>query len=259
MESSFNSAAMYGEEIRYLVHLPPCYEYYADKAFPVLFLLHGWPLNHTHWQALGITEIADEWFDQQLIGPLVIVLPGAINTEGGYVHSSGGDNSFEGMLVNELLPKIESMYRIWEMPEGRAIGGISRGGVWALEIGLHNPDLFGIIGGHSPALSLNNPYPAYDPYFLAESGAPGQRIYLDAGDADWARTGTMRLLNVLEQSSADVTYQLHEGAHVDDLWRLGLPDYLRFYTRTWPQSPDVLPIWAPDPSLLELDDDLAVP
>jgi enterochelin esterase-like enzyme len=231
------------EQVNYLVHLPPCYYYYPHRAFPVLYLLHGWPLNEHHWQSLGVSDIADAWFSQGLVGPMIIVMPGVTNSEGRYIHSSGGEHSFEGMLVNELLPAVDQEYRTWREPEGRAIGGISRGGVWSLEIGLSYPDLFGIVGGHSPALAVNHPLPAYDPFLLAENGAPGQRLYLDAGDADWTRAATIRLRDLLLEKGADVTYQVHEGAHVDRLWRLGLPDYLHFYTRTWPRSVEDLPPW----------------
>jgi enterochelin esterase-like enzyme len=232
---------MYGEEIRYLVHLPPCYTHYRTRRFPVLYLLHGWPMDEQHWRDLEALQIADAWISNDLVGPFIIVLPGVANPHGMYVQSSGGSQSFEGMIVEELMPEIDARYRTWLEPEGRAIGGISRGGIWSLEIGLRNPELFGAVGGHSPALSVNHPLPAYDPFLLAENGAPGQRIYLSAGDKDWARASTVRLRDRLEESSAQVTYQVHEGAHVDALWRLGLPDYLSFYTRQWPDDVEYLP------------------
>ncbi len=253
LNAAFISTAMGGEEIRYLVHLPACYDAYPDRAFPVLYLLHGWPLNEYHWVSLGVTEIVDEWVSQGLIGPLILVMPGVVNPDGLYVYSSGGSDSFEGMLVEELRPAIEHAYRTIRQPTGRAIGGISRGGVWSLEIGLRHPDLFGIVGGHSPALSVNRPFPAYDPFVLAEEGAPNQRVYLDAGDLDWARGGAMQLQEALLAKGADVTYQVHEGGHVDELWQLGLPDYLNFYTSTWPDSFDALPQYVENPEELWLE------
>lgn len=234
---------MYGETIRYIVHLPPCYDYYADRAYPVLMMFHGWPMNEQHWVNLGLLRIADVWSTQRLVGPFIIVLPGVVDPDGMYVHSSGGPRSFEGMIVDELLPRIDENYRTIRAPWARAIGGISRGGVWSLEIGLRNPNLFTIVGGHSPALSLNRPYPAYDPYVLGRNGAPGQRIYLTGGDADWARAGAISLRDLLLEYGADVTYQLHQGGHVDELWTIGLADYLNFYTASWPATADELPRW----------------
>ncbi len=229
-----------GEEVRYLVHLPPCYAQYPQRAYPVLYLLHGWPLDEYHWESLGVTEMMDDWISRGLVGPFIIVMPG-VNSEGKYVHSSGGPGSFEAMLVQELLPRVESDYRVWAEPQGRAIGGISRGGVWALAIGMRYPELFMTVGGHSPALSVNNPHPSFDPYRLAASGLPGQRVYLDAGNVDWARGGTLQLYEILVAADADVTFELHAGDHVDALWQRGLPDYLRYYTSIWPASVAQLP------------------
>lgn len=230
------------EEVRILVHLPPCYDHYHDRAFPVLYLLHGWPLDEHHWDTLGIDELADDWITRGIVGPFIIVMPG-VSSNGLYVNSSGGSWSFEGMLVDELLPFIDQTYNTWRTPEGRAIGGISRGGVWALEIAFRHQDLFGIVGGHSPALALNRPLPQYDPFLLVKAGVQGLRIYLDAGDLDWARASTIRLRDALLAEEADVTYQVHQGGHVDALWQGGLPDYATFYTLMWPMSYGALPLW----------------
>ncbi len=236
---SFFSEAI-GEEIRYLVHLPPCYFHYKDRAFPTLYLLHGWPLDEYHWDALGVDEVADDWVSRQLAGPFIIVLPGA-DSNGRYVHSSGGDYSFEGMLVGELVPLIDKSYRTWREPQGRAIGGISRGGVWSLEIALRHADVFGAAGGHSPALALNRPLPQYDPFLIVAEEMPDVRIYLDAGDSDWARTSTARFYELLVEKDAEAVYKIHEGAHVDELWQGAVPDYVAFYTRLWPTTFETLP------------------
>ncbi len=238
--ASFSSQAM-GEKVRYLVHLPPCYDYYADKSFPVLYLFHGWPMDETHWDSMGIDELVDDWIVRNLTGPFIIVMPG-VSQDGLYVDSSGGTRSFEGMIVDELVPLIDESYSTWRSPVGRALGGISRGGVWSLEIALRHQDVFGIVGAHSPALSLNKPLPQYDPFLLVKDDISGLRFYLDAGDRDWARPSTMKLRDTLMELEADVIYQEHPGAHVDTLWQAGLEDYVDYYTLKWPRSfADLLP------------------
>jgi enterochelin esterase-like enzyme len=142
---------------------------------------------------------------------------------------------------------VDRTYRTWREPAGRAVGGISRGGVWALEIAMRHQDLFSIVGGHSPALALNRPLPQYDPFLLIdqEQGVSGLRFYLDGGDRDWARAGAIRLRDRLLAADADVTYEVHTGGHVDELWRSAVPDYLKFYTKTWPSTYRALPWWQP--------------
>ena len=232
-----------GEQVRYLVHLPPCYDVYPTKAFPTLYLFHGWPLDEWHWDDLGIDEWSDDWVSRGITGPYIVILPG-VSQGGLYVYSSGGEQSFEGFVANELVPAIDAAYRTIPSASRRAVGGISRGGVWALEIALRHQDLFGSVGAHSPALALNRPLPQYDPYRLVQEGISGLRIYLAAGDGDWARAATIQLRNDLQKLEADVTYEVHTGRHVDELWRGAIPDYIAFYSAVWHGSYDELPEWA---------------
>ena len=239
--NTFSSEAM-KEEVEYLVHLPPCYDIYEASTFPVLYLFHGWPLDEQHWLSLGVDVLVDDWVTRGLAGPFIVVLPG-VSKDGRYVNSSGGEHSFEGMIVNELVPLIDQSYRTWRSPQGRAVGGISRGAVWSLEIGMRHQDVFSIVGTHSPALALNHPVVNYDPFVLARGDISNLRFYLSAGDKDWARASTIRFRDLLEEVGADVTYQVHNGSHVDDLWRGGLGDYVAFYTLEWPASFDALPVY----------------
>jgi enterochelin esterase-like enzyme len=232
-----------GETVRYLVHLPPCYAQYRDRAFPVLYLFHGWPMDEWHWMELGMGALADDWSGRDLVGPFIIVMPG-VDKDGLYVNSSGGPGSFEGFVVQELVPLIDAEYRTWRDPEGRAVGGISRGGVWALEIAMRHQDVFGRVGAHSPALALNRPLPQYDPFRLASEDMSGLVFYLDAGDGDWARAGAISLRDRLQEEGIDVTYQVHEGGHVDEMWERAVPDYITFYARSWPGSYEALPTWS---------------
>jgi enterochelin esterase-like enzyme len=234
------------EQVAYLVHLPPCYDQFIDRAFPTIYLFHGWPLDEHHWLNLGVDVWADDYVSRSITGPYIIVMPG-VGSEGLFVNSSGGSNSFEGMVIDELVPHIDLSYRTWKSPEARAVGGISRGGVWAIEIALRHQDIFGIVGGHSPALGLNRPLPQYDPFRLVPEGVGTLRFYLDAGDRDWARASTIKFRDLLLELDIPVTYHLHEGGHVDALWSSGIGDYLLFYAATWPVAYDVLPPWSSTP------------
>jgi hypothetical protein len=46
------------EEIRVLIHLPPCYEI-DENEYPILYLLHGYPLDENHWMDLGIVKLIE--------------------------------------------------------------------------------------------------------------------------------------------------------------------------------------------------------
>lgn len=219
-----------GREESYRVYLPPGYDQY-DRRYPVLYLLHGWPYDESHWDILGVDEAADAGILDGTYRPFIIVLPGAADL---YVTTSGGSQSFEEQLVNELMPHIDSTFRSVQTREARAIGGISRGGVWALEIAFRHTDAFGAVGAHSPALSANRAPPVYDPFtLLAEPGVGGLRIYLTAGDADWARRETVELHEALSQAGIVSELAIHDGVHRDQLWREHIDEYLAFYTARW--------------------------
>lgn len=225
-------SAVTGQTESYRVYLPPGYDG-TDRRYPVLTLLHGWPYDETHWDNLGVDEVADARIVAGTLSPFIIVLPTA-DSDGLYVNTSGGAGSFEEQLVNELLPHIDATFRTVQTREARAIGGISRGAVWALEIAFTHPDAFGTVGAHSPALSANRAPPAYDPFFLMDHpGVEALRIYLSAGEQDWAREQTEQLHQALDERGIGHHFAVHPGAHVDQLWAANIPEYLAFYAAGW--------------------------
>lgn len=232
METNSYLSQVTGREEFYRIYLPPGYDQ-TDRRYPVLYLFHGWPYDESHWDNLGIDETADTGIQAGTYPPFIIVLPRA-DPDGVFVTTAGGDNSFEGQVLRDLIPNVEATYRVATERAGRAIGGISRGGVWALEIGLRHPDLFAAVGGHSPALEYNRAPAAYDPFHLLDQpGVAGLRIYLDAGDSDWAFPATQALHEALDARAIPNQFAIHTGSHSDALWGANLAEYLAFYTAEW--------------------------
>ncbi len=220
-----------GTEESYRVYLPPCYDR-TDTRYPTLYLFHGSDDDDTHWQNLGLFDVMDEGLRAGRFSPAIIVLPdGNANL---YMNTSGGPDSYEAQIVDDLVPLVDRTYRTDAQRKKRAIGGISRGGVWSLEIGFLHPDLFAIVGGHSAALNVNKAPPALDPVQLTYlPSLKTQHIWLDAGETDYVRPGVERLHQALEEYDVPHTYQVWPGAHEDALWAAHLADYLEFYTQTW--------------------------
>jgi len=59
---------------------------------------------------------------------------------------------FSQALLTEVLPQVESDYRVSKKRDERAITGLSMGGLESLSIGLMHPEMFGWVGGFSSAL-----------------------------------------------------------------------------------------------------------
>ncbi len=227
------SSRVRGSDQEYLIYVPPCYNT-ASTRYPTIYLFHGHPYDETHWESLGVFRAMDEGIRSGKLAPAIIVLPSADSDP--YINASGGPGSFEPQVVEELVPTIDRLFRTDPRPEMRAIGGISRGGVWSLEIGFRHPDLFSIVGGHSACLNLNLAPPTLDPLKLTDKPTlKTQRIWLDAGNRDYCQPGVNALHTALERSGVAHQYQLWPGLHEDALWAEHLTDYLTFYTQTWPK------------------------
>ena len=225
------SSRVSNAEQRYLVYLPPCYDQ-TETRYPTIYLIHGSQNDETHWQRLGVFRAMDGGVQAGRIPPAIIVLPdGDYNL---FMNTSGGPGTYEAQFVDELIPHIDGAYRTEAMSEQRAIGGISRGGVWSYEIGFRHPDLFAIVGGHSAALNVNLAPPGLDPINMANlPSLKNQRIWLDVGETDYTRPGVEQLHLALKRAGVEHTNKTWPGAHDDSLWAAHLADYLEFYTLAW--------------------------
>ncbi len=219
-----------------LVYLPACYDV-DPAAYLLLILLHGkgTGMDETQWLDLGAVALADAGIARGW-PPFLMAMPR--QPEPLFSGSDGGPGSYEAELLEGLLPYLQATYRLRRDAEGRALLGLSRGGVWALEIGLRRPDLFAQVAALSPALAVNYPRPAYDPFALAEAGGPlPARVHLSAGEADWARSETERLAGMLQATGVEVEMLLVPGDHSRDTWLQALPEALAFLVEGWEKAP----------------------
>lgn len=227
---SFPSATAGGEH-RYRLYYPPCYG--SDgRTYPTLYLFAGNIHQESKWDELGIDEAANEAIAAGEMAPLLIVMPA-----GGWLAdgTSGGPGSYESLVLDELIPHIEETTCAWPAPAGRAIGGISRGGYWALEIAFRHPGQFLSAGGHSAALLDAFADPDVNPQQTALTNDLGDlRIYLDIGDNDYLRTNTIRLHEDMAVHGVAHEWRLNEGEHNDAYWSAHTAEYLRWYTAPWP-------------------------
>jgi len=60
----------------YYVYTPPGYNAKAKKAYPVMYLLHGWSDDASGWTAVGQAHlILDNLLAQGKVKPMVVVMP----------------------------------------------------------------------------------------------------------------------------------------------------------------------------------------
>ncbi|MFN3706247.1 MAG: alpha/beta hydrolase [Thermoflexales bacterium] len=225
------------------VLLPPCYDP-AHYAYPTLYLIHGTAYEQGGWLVHGIVELSELQMGLGMLPPFIIVMPGAdmrAGTASRYSWTNGGDQSYDAFFVQELMPFVEERFSTWRTREGRAIGGISRGGYWSVEIGFAHPDLFDTIGGHSPSVHsmLVGVPPDFSMLYWAQSieALRQKRIWIDAGDRDWARVDARKLADDLAAQNIPFQLSFGDGNHEDAYWTSRLAEYLAFYSATWPHQP----------------------
>ncbi len=222
-------SAIAGRNMPYRVYVPPCY-FETQRRYPVVYLLHGAANDDTHWQDVGIVETLDRGLALNLYPPMILVMPYGAQLLAEDLFPPGP--SLETYLLQELIPRIEYDFCTWANREHRAIGGISRGGFWALSIAMRHPEIFSAVGGHSPALSENLDAD-FNPLDLALNAPFIQqtlRIYLDNGANDLVRPEVELLSTRLSQRSVPHEYVINPlGDHSDAYWRAHAADYLTFY------------------------------
>ncbi len=223
-------------------YLPPCYNA-REYTYPTLYLIHGTAFEQGGWIYDGVPRVADIQMSVGSLPPFIIVMPGADMRAGEaskYAWSNWGEQSYEGFVIDELIPFVDKKYSTWASREGRAIGGISRGGYWAIQIAFANPDKFSVVGGHSPSVGqLLVGMPAnFSMLDTAKSvgGLHTLRIWLDAGSADWARFDAKKLAEDLDAESISYSIDVGQGSHEDTYWISRVPDYLAFYASNWPRE-----------------------
>lgn len=156
---------------RVYIYTPPGYDKDVTKKYPVLYLQHGMGENETGWGNQGHANlIMDNLIAEGKAIPFIIVMenssvkfpagarpgarpqgaPGNANTPGkGPSNPLGNFNfaaQFEHILIDDLIPYVESNYRVIADQQHRAMAGLSMGGMQTRLITLANLDKFSQIG-----------------------------------------------------------------------------------------------------------------
>lgn len=207
------------------VYTPPCY-LKSDLRYPTLYLLHGATETDQQWEGLGLDEVVNDLIGREEIPPLIIIMP----REDTWV--SLKDNHFGDQLIQAVIPWIDNEYRTMAERKYRAVGGLSRGGNWALRLGLLHWGMFGSLGAHSAPLFYGdlNRLPGWLED-IPDGSIP--RIYLDISEGDNNLAEAESLRDVLEKAGVALEWHLYPGLHNDIYWSSHLEEYLLWYCEGW--------------------------
>ena len=236
------SSPIIGESFPYRVYLPPDYLASTQRHYPVLYLLHGTGGNRSEWTDSFLPEQIDRMIVADEVEPMIVVMP----DDGESTYYANWDNGprWGDYITFDVVSTIDQRYRTLASPDRRAIGGLSMGGLGALNLAFQHPDVFGVVGAHSPSVRLE-PDPTlwfltgqnfweHNPIWLAQN-APGLdslKIWLDVGTDDIWLPNIEAVHVALVGEGLHVEWHEFPGPHEAPYWIEHVPDYLHFYSVT---------------------------
>jgi len=136
------------------IYTPPGYETGKAK-YPVLYLLHGAMDCDDSWSTVGRAGfILDNLIASQKAKPMIVVMP-AGHTSRSFGMGAGISSMLDDFgrdFMVDVLPYVESRYRVLTDRRNRAIAGLSMGGMQTLDIAMASLDKFSYIGVFSSGI-----------------------------------------------------------------------------------------------------------
>jgi predicted alpha/beta superfamily hydrolase len=183
-------SAHLGNERPIYVWLPLSYNDSGDRTYPVLYMHDG--------QNLFSDDLAfgREWqVDEQMarlsalgLEALIVGIPNGGEermTEYSPFRDADGNvgrgDAYLAFLFNEVMPLIQSQFRVTHTRETTGIMGSSLGALISLYAFFQHPDRFGFVGGMSPALWFND---CALLELIEHAPFVEGRVYLDMGTAE---------------------------------------------------------------------------
>ena len=225
---------------RLFVYAPPGYDQETGQKYPVLYLQHGGGEDETGWAVQGKTaSILDNLIAAGKARPMLVVmdngnLPSAGGAPGGY--SSAAMAGFADELMDNIVPFIESNYRVKADAKNRALAGLSMGGGQAFYVGLGHRDKFSSIGVFSTGLfgginnNAGNPFNAEEqmPGILTNTKAFNDSLkvfYISVGEQDPRLEPTKTAVADFKSHGLKVEFTSFPGGHEWQVWRKSLHDF----------------------------------
>lgn len=235
---------------KFCVYLPAGYGN-GNKAFPVLYLLHGLSDTHTAWRDKGnMAEIATRMMASGAAQEMVIVMPDAGTTYDGYFNVAGW--LYEDYFFREFVPHVENRFRIIADRQHRAIAGLSMGGGGTVGYAIRHSDMFSSAYAMSALMGMvDNSWISHNPDDRREvfmrsvinnnnidivknaddalrDKIASVRWFIDVGDDDFLFDNNMDFVKEMRHKRIPYQLRVREGGHTWQYWQEALEMALSF-------------------------------
>jgi enterochelin esterase-like enzyme len=209
-----------GTRRKMFVYTPPGYS--AATKYPVLYLLHGIGGDETEWQRFAQPEnLLDNLIADGKAVPMIVVMPNGRaqkddRATGNVFAHAPAFAVFEGDLLNDVIPTVESRYSTRTDREHRALAGLSMGGGQTLNFGLTHLDKFAWLGAFSSAPNTKAPA------VLVPDPAATKRqlklLWLSCGNKDGLISISQRLHAYLKEHDVPHVWNVDDQGHDPVTW-----------------------------------------
>jgi enterochelin esterase-like enzyme len=235
-----------------LVHLPVGYDdpANANRAYPVIEALHGYPGSPDEWTKGGIHIVSalDALSRHRQIRDAVIVapqieFPAGADTE--CVNGKSGQPQVETWLAQDVPAAVSQRLRLEHGPDSWATIGFSAGGWCAAMLTMLHPDVFGagiVLGGYM-APDFGHAYVPFgpgDPLFRrydlvtqAAQSPPPVALWLQTSKADRLSYDSSAALVAAVRAPLSVRSQVElDAGHRIGVWASAVPTALTWLGST---------------------------
>jgi enterochelin esterase-like enzyme len=199
LETPFHSASL-EKRMPIVIYLPPGY-FDSERRYPVLYMLSGFNGDPREWVNYGLCDATERLIRNGDIQPMIVVMPDGDKSwwfNHARVPGSAG-KPYGDYVWKDIVSYVDANYRTLAQRSSRAIGGLSAGGQGAFMFGLTHPEIFGVVGAHSPSLRHADGSLAFF----------GDQEYFNQHDPLWLLRNTT--------TWKDLTFWV-DVAHEDDQW-----------------------------------------
>ncbi|MGA7305944.1 MAG: alpha/beta hydrolase-fold protein [Rhodothermales bacterium] len=231
-------AGIMGYEKEIHVYIPPGYAA-TNEDYPTVYIQDG----RDYIEFAHTPSVIDWLIERDLIAPVVAVFISPPNRHGqgepNRATEYGLNPDYPQWMADELVPYVESLYRVRKDPSQRMVAGDSFAGLVSVYIPFERPDVFGIGYGQSGYVSLNR-----DTMIKSYAAAEKKpiRLFVDVGTfehavgKDWFphyeinfTEGNRRFRDVLESKGYDFVYREYPEGHNWGNWRRHIIDALQHF------------------------------